>query len=307
MTRSGVLFLLVAALGSGTPRVFGQDPTTPLFRSEANLVVLHVNVFDDGEPVLRLARENFLVFENDRLQEIRFFSSEDVPVTVGLVIDSSSSMITQRGLVVAGGMAFANSSHPEDELFTVSFTEQVRFGLPDNVPFTSDRLLVHTALNGLRPGGRTALYDAVIRALDHLERANHQKRVLMVLSDGDDTASRASKEEMFARAAASDAIIYAVGLIDPATGVSGNRGVMRTLARLGGGIAYFPSNERGVIRTFEEIAVHVRRGYSIGYVPTVSPQKDPFRRVRVMVRAPGRRGLSVRYRTGYVAAGSTLD
>ena len=307
MTRLTSLFL-VAMFGSGTSPVSGQDPTTPVFRSEANLVVLHVNVFDDdGDPVSKLARENFLVFENDRLREISFLSSEDVPVTVGLVIDNSTSMVTQRHLAVAGGMAFANSSHPEDELFTISFTEQIQFGLPEQVPFTSSRLLVQAALNRLRPGGRTALYDAVIRALDHIERANHQKHVIIVLSDGDDTASEASKETMFARAAASDAIIFTVGVIDPATGTYGNRGVMRTLARLGGGVAYFPDNERDVVRSFEEIAAHVRQGYSIGYVPTTSASDATFRRVRVMVRGPGRRGLSIRYRHGYMADAAALD
>ena len=309
MTRLTSLFLVVGIFGSEAPRVSGQDAATPIFRSEANLVVLHVNVFgENGDPVSRLVRENFLVFENDRLQEISFFSSEDVPVTVGLVIDNSTSMMTQRRLVIAGGMAFANSSHPEDELFTVSFNEQVRFGLPEQVPFTSSRLLVQAALNSLRPGGRTALYDAVIRALDHMERANHQKRFIIVLSDGDDTASEASKEEMFARAAASDAMIFVVGAIDPATGTYGNRRVLRTLARLGGGSAYFPDNERDVVRSFEEIAAHVRQGYSIGYVPTASASDATFRRVRVIVRGPGRRDLNIRYRNGYIApAASSRD
>ena len=249
---------------------------------------------DNGDPVSRLVREN-PVFENDRLQEISFFSSEDVPVTVGLVIDNSTSMMTQRRLVIAGGMAFANSSHPEDELFTVNFNEQVRFGLPEQVPFhVGSRLLVQAALNSLRPGGRTALYDAVIRALDHMERANHQKRFIIVQSDGDDTASEASKEEMFARAAASDTMSFVVGAIDLyATGIYGNRRVLRTLARLGGGSAYFPDNERDVVRSFEEIAAHVRQ-YSIGYVPTASASDATFRRVRVIVRGPGRRGLNIR-------------
>jgi Ca-activated chloride channel family protein len=303
MTRFTFLSLVVAIIGLGTLPVSGQDPAPPVFRSETNLVVLHVNVFDDdGHPVPKLARENFLVFENDHLQDIRFFSTEDVPVTAGLVIDNSSSTIAQRPLMVASGMAFANSSHPDDELFVVSFTEHVRFGLPEGVPFTSSRDLVQAALNDFRPGGRTALYDAVISTLDHIQSANHQKRIVIVVSDGDDTASRAGKEEMFARAAASGAVIFTVGMIDPATGISGNRGVLRTLARLGGGVAHFPDTEREVVESFEEIAAAVRQGYSIGYVPTPSALETRFRRVRVAVRVPGRRGLSVRYRNGYMAS-----
>src|SRR5881628_292829 len=104
-----------------------QDPA--IFRSESTLVVLHVNVYDKhDDPVTLLTRDNFAVTEDDRPQQITFFNGQDMPVAAGLVIDNSSSMIPRRKMVVAGGMTFANSSHPEDELFTVSFTEHVRFG-----------------------------------------------------------------------------------------------------------------------------------------------------------------------------------
>jgi Ca-activated chloride channel family protein len=305
MMRVASLVLALLIAGSGAPRLAGyQESAPPIFRTETNLVVLHVNVFDrGGRAVTGLERQHFMVLEDDRPQEITFFSGEDVPVTVGLVIDNSTSMLTQRDLVVAGGMAFANSSHPEDELFIVSFTEHVRLALPPTLPFTSSRPVVQATLNSLRPGGKTALYEAVIRALDHVDRGSHQKRVVIVLSDGDDTASRAMKEEMFARAEASDAIIYAVGVIDPASGSRGNRGVLRTLTRIGGGLAYFPTSQRRVVDTFEQIAANVRQGYSIGYLPISDPSGNGFRRVTVTVRVPGRRGLTARYRQGYMAPG----
>ncbi len=275
-----------------------QDP--PTFRAEANLVVLHVNVFDKGgQAVDGLSRENFFVYEDDRPQTVSFFTGEDVPVAVGLVIDNSSSMIHRRDLVVAGGMAFAKSSHPEDELFTVSFTEHVRRGLPPQVMFTSSRSMLQATLVSLSPGGKTALYDAMIEALDHIERATHQKRVLIVLSDGDDNASSHTEKQMLARAQASDVIIYTVGVSDPTTAEPGDAGLLRDLAAVGGGRAYFPKRDRDIVTHFEQIATAIRHGYSIGYEATSAPAGAHSRRVKVMVKVPGRKGLTARYRQGY--------
>lgn len=289
-----------AAALAATILVRAQTPETPVFKAEANLVVLHVNVFDKRfEPVDDLKSENFLVIEDDRPQTLSFFSSEDVPVTVGLVVDNSSSMLTRRKMVVAGGMAFANSSHPEDELFLVSFTENVRLGLPPGMRFTSARRMLEASLNMLKPGGQTAFYDAVIRALDHVAQATHQKRVLIVLSDGDDTASVNSRKDMYERARQSDAIIYTIGLSSP--GERGDPGVMKELAKIGGGVAYRPDTEDDVIHAFEVVARNIRTGYSLGYVPAVDLHDGAYRRVKIMVRVPGRSSFEVRYRHGYSA------
>jgi VWFA-related protein len=305
MIRAAMILLLTVTLAAGALRASdrqGQNPAAPVFRSEASLVVLHVNVFDrDGDPVPRLPRERFRVLEDGKPQEVSVFSNEDVPVTVGLAIDNSGSMITRHKLVVAGAMAFANSSHPDDELFVVRFTEHVRLALPESIPFTSSRSLLQATLLSLRPGGKTAVYDAVIRALDHSERANHEKRVLIVLSDGEDNASRHTREQMFARAEASDVLIFAVGIDGRSIGQEGDPGMLRRLARAGGGTAYFPRNEREIVRHFEEIAANIRQGYTIGYVPRDVTPDPRFRRIQVTVDVPGRRGLEVRHRRGYRA------
>ena len=133
-----------------------------------------------------------------------------MPVAVGLVVDNSGSMIAGAAMVLAGTQAFAESSHPEDELFTIVFNEHVRHGLPDTVPFTRNRAQIEAALTRFPPGGKTALHDAVIAGLEHLQEASHQKRVLVVLSDGDDNASQHSDDDMLERAARSDALIYTV-------------------------------------------------------------------------------------------------
>lgn len=278
-----------------------QEPRT-VFRSQSDLVVLHVNVFDGrSDAVPDLPQSTFHVLEDDKRQDITFFSGADVPVAVGLILDSSGSMIARQHMVLAGGAAFARSTHPEDELFTIHFNEYVQFGLPPTVPFTSRQSLLQTALAKYRPGGKTALHDAVISGLEHLERASHQKRVLVVLSDGEDNASRYSEDDMIERARASDAIIYTVSNANRRIGFAGDAGVLRELAEVTGGVAYFPSSDEKVVESFDEIAGNIRRGYTIGYVPANPARDGTFRRVKVMVLVPGRTHLSVRTRDGYRA------
>ena len=293
-------FLLIALFCvAAVCLVTAQEPLT-VFRSESNLVVLHVNVFDRrSDAVPDLPQESFRVFEDDKPQEITFFGGADVPVAVGLILDASGSMIAREHMVITGGAAFAQSSHPEDELFTIHFNEAVKYGLPATMPFTNNMSLLHAALAAYRPGGRTALYDAVIAGLEHLEQSTHQKHVLVVLSDGEDNASKHSQNEMVERARASDAIIYTVSNANRRIGMPGNPGVLRKLADVTGGVAYFPGSDEKVIENFDELAGNIRRGYSIGYVPTNSNQDGAYRRVKVTVSAPGRNNLSVRTRDGY--------
>jgi Ca-activated chloride channel family protein len=295
MHRLLLIAIFFAAAGLA---VVGQD-SLPVFRSESNLVVLHVNVFDRrSDAVAELPQSAFRVFEDDKPQEITFFSGADVPVAVGLILDASGSMISREHMVIAGGTAFARSSHPADEMFTIHFNESVKYGLPATVPFTHSTPLLHSALAGYRPGGRTAFYDAVIAGLEHLELATHQKHVLVLLSDGEDNASRYSEDEMMDRARESDAIIYTVSNANRRVGMAGDPGVLRKIADITGGVAYFPSTDEKVIESFDEIANNIRRGYSIGYAPANSTDEG-YRRVKVTVSAPGRGNLSVRTRDGY--------
>src|SRR5687768_15752482 len=243
-----------------------QQP--PVFKAQSDLVVLHVNVFDGrSDAVPNLSEAAFQIWEDNAPQKITFFSNEDVPVAVGLIVDNSGSMITRRSMVLAGTRTFAESSHPEDELFTIVFNEHVRQGLPDNVRFTRSRAQVEVAVARFAPGGQTALHDAVVAGLEHLEEASHQKRVLVVLSDGDDNASQHSADAMLERARRSDALIYTVSTADLSTRVGKPR-LLKKLAELSGGVAYTPDSEAEVVSAFQEIAANIRRGYSIGYVPT---------------------------------------
>jgi Ca-activated chloride channel homolog len=285
-----------------------QEPTTaatPVFKSHSDLVVLHVNVFDGhSDAVPDLPQSAFQVFEDGKPQPITFFTGADVPVAAGLAIDNSTSMLTRRNMVIAGTRAFAASSHPEDQVFTVVFNEYVQTGLPGGLSFTQSASIIEASLLRFAPGGMTALYDAVIEGLDHLQEATHQKRVLVVLSDGEDNASMHSKQDMLHRARRSDALIYTIYTGDLAS-TRGDRDVMKKLASLSGGVTYAPDSEARVIANFTEIADNIRRGYSIGYVPS-NPDGE-YHRVKVTVRAPGFKNLSVRARDGYTAGDSTTD
>ena len=278
-----------------------QNEAAPVFKAESELVVLHVNVFDGhSDAVPNLSEQAFLVSEDDTPQRITFFSNEDVPVAVGLVVDNSGSMIARRAMVLAGTKAFAGSSHPEDEVFAIVFNEHIRHGLPAAVAFTQSAPQIEAAVTKFPPGGRTALHDAVIEGLEHLEEASHQKHVLIVLSDGDDNASIHSADVMLERAARSNALIYTISTAELGSG-DGNSKLLKKLAQRSGGVAYSPTSEREVVEAFREIAGNIRRGYSIGYVPTNTSHDGRYRRVKVSVHAPGHKNLSVIARNGYLA------
>jgi VWFA-related protein len=313
MMRAGVMSAALAAAwcvavtASGPRQVApvpppATDPPAAVFKSTSDLVVLHVNVFAGrSDAVENLPQSAFTVLEDDRPQEITFFNSTDVPVAVGLAIDNSGSMVSRRAMVIAGANAFAQSSHPEDDLFTIVFNEHVRHGLPDGVRYTRSRAQLVSGLSRYPAGGKTAFYDAVIASLDYLKDAPLQKRVLIVLSDGGDNASQHTRQEMLDAAAASDALIYTVAKRDNGGPEDdGDPGVMRKLAEVSGGVAYFPNTEQQVIDSFTEIAGNIRRGYSIGYAPSAAAD-GRYHRVKVIVQAPGRKNLSAHVRHGYTA------
>lgn len=278
----------------------GESGAGPTFTVRSHVVLLHVNVTDDdGMGVDDLDASAFEVYEDGRLQTIEFFELRDAPLAAGLVIDSSTSMITRQRMVRAGVDAFAALSQPGDELFTIVFTERVRFGLPPGMQFTRSRPVLQASLARGGSGGRTALHDAVIEGLGHLATASNPKRVLVVLSDGRDNASRHSERNMLYRAGQSSAAIYTIWTGDLAA-ERGNPGLLRRLAKANGGVDYRPSGPEEVVQVFDTIARSIRRGYTIGYTPTNTAADGGYRRVSVRVHAPGR-AYRVRVRDGYTA------
>lgn len=291
--------VVAIAVAMAAPGAHTQEPD-PTFSSQAELVVLHVTVKDHkGGYRTDLSQGAFTVFDDGAPRPIGAFSSVDSPATVGLIIDSSGSMWEGRHQVLAAAKAFAEASHPQDDLFGLTFTETVRSVLPPATPFTSDAEVLRTALaRGVRAHGRTALYDAVARGLDYVERGRHPRRVLVLVADGGDNASQMTFEGVLRRAQASNAAIYAVGVVDPAD-PRPNRGRLRELARATGGDAFFPREVDEVTDVLQHIAKEIRHTYTIGFPPADGPDNGAFHRIRVDVRTPDGRDMTVRTRQGY--------
>jgi VWFA-related protein len=266
-------------------------------------MVLHATVRDrKGRFVSNLREQDFAVYEDGVRQSIRLFRHEDIPVTVGLVVDHSGSMRLKIAEVAVAARTFAESRNSEDQMFVVNFNENVTLGLPEAIQFTDSSAELERAIGRALATGKTALYDAVAKALERLQAGSRDKKVLIVISDGDDTASVHSLEQAMKLAEQSSAIIYTVGLFDHGD-PDANPGVLNRMAKAMGGEAFFPEQLSGVVATCESIARDIRHQYTIGYVPTNARLDGAYRAIRVVAGAAGRGKLSVRARAGYVAAG----
>ena len=307
MSRGRIIPLLVLTAVAPTvsaPRVHTvQLPDAqPLFSSRAELVVVHVTVTDRrGAYATGLPRKAFRIIEDGTPQRIDFFTGEDSPATVGLLVDSSGSMRDGRERVIAAASAFAEASNTNDELFALAFNEHVRAAFPPSTPFTSDATLFRVALAGaMGAQGRTAMYDAISKGLSYVARGHHPRRVLVVVGDGGDNASTATFEQVLREAQASNAAIYTLGIIDPLERES-NPGLLKRLAQATGGESFFPRRVDDVDGVLQEIARDIRNSYTLGYVSSNSFRDGRFRRIRVVVTDPERRSLRVRARDGYRA------
>ena len=189
-------------------------------------------------------------------------------------------------------------------MFVVNFNEKVSFGLPANTLFTDRVAQLEVALSSIRTHGETALYDAVAAALEHLKKGNRDKKVLIVISDGGDNASKHKLTEIMALAGQPDAIVYTIGIFDEQD-EDRNPGVLKRLAKDTGGEAFLPKSLKDVAPICEQIARDIRNQYTIAYVPTNRKRDGSYRVVQVKASAPGRGHLSVRTRTGYFAPATT--
>jgi Ca-activated chloride channel family protein len=285
--------IVAAAVGALTHATAAQFSTT------TNLVVLTVRVTDgDGQHVSGLDQRSFAVYEDGRPQTISLFADEDAPVTVGLIIDSSVSMWAISDKLIAGATAFAEASHPDNDLFAIAFNDERWPALPVREPFTSDASVLRAALpKVVKPRGRTALFDAINAGLEYADRGRHPRKALVVLSDGGDNASTATFEDVIQRTQSSNTVIYGVALVDPV-----ERGakpeVLRRLARSSGGEALSPKDIEGVQAALGRIAEDIRRSYTIGYVPAAT-SPGVRHALRVAAATSDRRNLRVRTRTEY--------
>ncbi len=282
-----------------------QTPTYAIQR-DVNLVVLHASVLNPrGEFVPGLTQDLFHVYEDKAEQMISVFRQEDVPVSMGLVIDNSGSMREKRPLVNAAAITLVKTSNPQDEAFVVNFNDD--YYLDTVHDFTNDIGELNDALERIDSRGSTALYDAVIGSLDHLKKGHKDKKVLLVITDGEDNASRKTLETAVQEAQRSDAIIYAIGLFDSDMKGAEIRKARRALTELTtatGGLAFFPENVDDTQAICAQVAHDIRNQYTIAYYPTNANRDGTFRSVMVNVIPPRGMGkLSVRTRNGYYAKG----
>jgi Ca-activated chloride channel homolog len=300
--RAAIRILMVAGAGSflGRPlRVLAPaDQPDFTIRSDVRLVLLDVSVKDrDGGLAPGLSKDNFRVDENGARQDITVFANNDIPVTVGLVVDTSRSMMSKRIEVLAAATTFIAASNPHDEIFVLNFNETVKRGLPEGVPFSDDIGQLRAALSRGYPEGRTALNDAVIDGLQQLQQGKRDKKTLIVISDGGDNASHHKRQEMLDAVERSQATIYTIGLFDTGD-PDRDPGILKKLARISGGEAYLPDSADDLTETCKGIAKDIRTRYTVGYSPAAS-NGGSLRRVRVRVSAPGRPALMARTRLSY--------
>jgi VWFA-related protein len=303
LLRVAVFAMLIALTGSPTPEQGKSsdhpDPDEYRISVDVGLVVLPVIVTNrKGKAVSGLGEGSFHVFDNGRPQQITFFEPEDVPVTVGLVIDNSGSMGAKRPEVVAATEEFAKSSNPHDEMFIVNFNQWVSMGLPKGVPFTSDLQQLQNAASRTPAYGNTALYDGLAAALEHLQMGTASRKALIVITDGGDNASRLSFHELLKRAETSSAQIYTLGVFDK--NYSGeDPSVLKRLAKVTGGKAYFPQSASQITGICQGIARDLRDQYTLGYHPS-SRTSGKYHAIRVTAKAIGEGRLHVSTRAGYL-------
>ena len=284
-----------------------------VFKAEVQEVVLHATVLDEHRrPVTNLERNAFHIFDDGRAQRIHSFRRDDVPVALAIVIDNSGSMRDKRAGVNAAALNLVRASNPEDQVCVINFNNDYYL----DQDYTGDIGLLREALERIESRGGTALYDALVATSGHLmKNAKLQKKVILVVTDGEDTASRGTLEQVV-RAIAVDGgpAIYAIGLLGHEREKKAHR-ALRILAEQTGGVAFFPGDLNEVEAISQQIAHDIRNQYTIGYKPSsvskpsdlkpsnsTAPVAKPlggYHQVVVKAEAHGYKGLTVRTRSGY--------
>lgn len=269
------------------------------FRSDTRLVVLHASVTDrKGRLLTNLNQSAFHVYENGQPQQVKIFRREDVPVSLGLIIDDSGSMSNKRSRVEAAALAMVRASNPQDEVFIVNFNDDAYL----DVPFTNNMHKMEQGLARIDSRGGTAMRDAIGMSLDYMKQeAKKDKKVLMVITDGNDNASNLSLERVVQRSNQNDTLVYAIGLFtdEEKHEATKARRALNELTAATGGLAFHPKDVADVQVLALQIARDIRNQYTIAYTPAIQQLDGSYRQIKVTVDAPGK--PTVRTRSGYYA------
>jgi Ca-activated chloride channel family protein len=275
------------------------------FRSDTRLVVLHASVTDrKGKLLTNLDQNAFKIFENGQPQQIKIFRREDVPVSLGIVIDDSGSMSTKRSRVEAAALAMVRESNPQDEVCVVNFNDDAYL----DVPFTNDIHKLEQGLARIDSRGGTAMRDALNMSLDYTrDKAKKDKKVLLVITDGNDNASNVSLESVVRHSNQADTLVYAIGLFteEEKHEASKARRALKELTSATGGLVFYPKDVSEVQALAVEVARDIRRQYTIYYTPAIQALDGSYRQIKVTVEAPGK--PVVRTRSGYYATPDSVN
>ena len=284
-------------------------PPGSRIKLDVNLVVLHTTVADDrGKFVDGLKQEAFRIYEDKVEQKVSIFKREDIPVSMGLVIDNSGSMRDKRPRVNEAALTLVQNSNPQDEAFVVNFNDD--FYLDLDKDFSNSIPELKEALERIDARGSTALYDAIIGSLDHLKKGKKEKKVLLIVTDGEDNTSRNSLEKTLREIQKTDTVIYTIGLLEQESkkNAKSARKALIAIAQASGGVAYFPENVGDVHSICEQVAHDIRHQYTLAYYPSNAAKDGTFRTVHVDVIPPRGTGkLVARTRNGYYAPGASAS
>lgn len=296
------LFAAGGARAQSAPPAHRAEPQEPpTFTSDTRLVVLHASVVNrSGKLLTDLPEKAFKVFENGKPQQIKRFLREDVPVSMGIIVDNSASMREKRKQVEAAAIDLVRSSNPQDEVFIVNFNDESYL----DVPFTNDLKKLEAGLARIDSRGGTALRDSISGSIDYVKKKGKKdKKVLLVITDGADTASddRDTLEKLVNKAEQSGVLVYAIGLLDEEDRHEQKKAkrVLEALSRNTGGSVFYPKSAADVDPITLGVAREIRNQYVIEYSPSIQQLDGSFREIKVTVDGPGR--PTVRTRTGYYA------
>ena len=289
---------------SKLPATQGQQPSeengTYVLKRNVDEVLLHATVVDDKQHIVTdLDKSAFTVFEDGKPQTIISFRHEDIPVAMGIVIDNSGSMREKRAKVNQAALNLVRSSNPQDEVFVVNFNDEYYL----DQDFTNDLLKLKEALEKIDAKGGTALYEAVVASAEHLKRnARLERKVLFVVTDGEDNASQESLEQAVKHLQEENGpSVYAIGLLGDEEHPKRARRALETIAQRTGGLAFFPKTLDEVDAISRQVAHDIRNQYTIGYKPTNPRSNGGFRQIRVEGKDKGHKKLMVRTKSGYYA------
>jgi VWFA-related protein len=289
-----------APTASANQKTSQNENGTYVIRKDVDEVLLHATVVDDKQHIVtNLDRSAFTVFEDGKPQNIVSFRHEDIPVSMGIVIDNSGSMREKRAKVNQAALNLVRSSNPDDEVFVVNFNDEYYL----DQDFTNDLLKLKEALEKIDAKGGTALYDALEASALHLKQdARLERKVLFLVTDGEDTASRDTLEQAVKQLQEENGpSVYAIGILGDEEHPKRARRALEIIAQRTGGVAFFPGTLDEVDEISRQVAHDIRNQYTIGYKPTNPKASGGFRVIRVEAKAKGHKKLMVRTKSGYYA------